>query len=526
MSSPPSPSTGPVLIVDPVDTSAPLNDANHLQGHDNPERGEASPNFQPPPTTFVDDSNDFHLGIRRRDTLPVPSEVPTPEGSDDEDGDIRAERKTSQSSKSTDSTLSNDSDISESNTLCNEALEVVAKLDALVGLDDIKSHFRELGLYIHNSQVLGVEPTDERFHALFQGNPGTGKTTVAKLYAEFLKAMGVLKLEDVVETSGVKLASNGPRAMMDIFEDEDGGVLFVDEAYQLVASHSSVAGKQVLDIILNEMDSSPPKWVIIFAGYKEEFEPFFAHNDGLSSRIPQVLTFEDFSNTQLHSILLSFFKKRFSRHEFEIEGGLDGPFVKAVVRRIAQGRSRRGFGNARTVRNYFQRVCQRQARRLGELDKPKMKDRLFFTKEDLLGPKPLDVKAKSKTLAKLNSLIGLHEVKKSVDIMFKIVDTNYQRELKGKRPYTHSLNRVFVGPPGTGKTTVAKLYGKILAEIGLLSKGDGTSNIETPVVSRQAANSSICLQWSSKPRQISSVMPLAGRNPTREPSSHRLRARS
>lgn len=515
---PSSPSiTGPVLIVDPVDTSPPLNNANHLQDHDDPERSEASRD------------HDFALGIRRRDTLPVPSQVPTPQGSDDEDGDedgdIKLKGSASQSSKSTDSLLSNNPDPSGSNSLGEKALEVMEKLDTLVGVDDIKSQFRELGLYIHNSQVLGVESTDERFHALFQGNPGTGKTTVAKLYAQFLKAMGVLKLEDVVETSGVKLASSGPRAMLDMFEDRDGGLLFVDEAYQLVSSHSSVAGKQVLDVILSEMDCNPPRWVIIFAGYKEEFEPFFAHNDGLSSRIPQVLTFEDFSNAQLRSIFLSFFRRRFSRHKFEIEGGIEGLFVKAVVRRIAQGRARRGFGNARTVRNYFQRICQRQARRVGQLDKPTRKDRLFFTKEDLLGPKPLDVKATSKTWAKLNSLIGLHEVKKSVDIMFRIVDYNYQRELKGERPLTHSLNRIFVGPPGTGKTTVAKLYGKILAEIGLLSKGDGTS-IGTLVVSRQAANFGICLQWSSKPQQISSVMLLAGRNPTRGPSSHRLWARS
>ncbi|KAK0673404.1 P-loop containing nucleoside triphosphate hydrolase protein [Cercophora samala] len=363
-------------------------------------------------------------------------------------------------------------------------------LDALVGLDDVKSQFRELGLYVHNGRVLELDSADDRFHALFQGNPGTGKTTVAKLYARFLKSLGVLASDNLIETSGAKLATDGPGAMIKTFNRRSGGVLFVDEAYQLVASHSSVAGKQVLDVILGEMDRNhydsdsdsevrysdnrnpPIKWVVIFAGYKQEFEPFFAHNDGLSSRLPQVFTFGDFSDDQLRNILLGFFEKRFSRHSFEIEGGKDGPFVSAVVRRISQGRGRRGFGNARTVRNYFQRICQRQARRLGQLRKPTKQQRLFFTKEDLLGPRPLDVKATSKAWAKLNSLIGLHEVKRSVDIMFQIVETNYQRELRGKRPHTHSLNRVFVGSPGTGKTTVANLYGQILADLGFLSKGD------------------------------------------------------
>ncbi|KAK1836439.1 P-loop containing nucleoside triphosphate hydrolase protein [Podospora conica] len=494
-SSPLTPPAEPTNHVDALNSSTPV---THSSGgrHDDTGHDTRSRHLQVEPLPLLspfDDARDGVVpGIHRRRTLPVSSQVPTPQGSDDEDDDSGpgAIRGKSPSPKPTDSPPPSASrEDSEGELYPDDARELMKKLDALVGLDDVKSQFRELGLYVHNSRVLRLKSTDDRFHALFQGNPGTGKTTVAKLYAKFLKSLGVLASDDLVETSGAKLATGGPSAVVDLFEDGDGGVLFVDEAYQLVSSHSSVAGKQILDVILGEMDrnhhdsdsdsddsdsdqSNPQKWVVIFAGYKEEFEPFFAHNDGLSSRLPQILTFGDFSSDQLRNILLGFFAKRFSRHQFEIEGGTDGPFVGAVVRRITQGRGRRGFGNARTVRNHFQRICQRQARRLGQLVKPTIKQRLFFTKEDLLGPRPLDVKATSKAWAKLNSLIGLHEVKKSVDIMFRIVETNYQRELRGKRPHTHSLNRVFVGSPGTGKTTVANLYGQILAELGFLSKGD------------------------------------------------------
>jgi hypothetical protein len=169
-------------------------------------------------------------------------------------------------------------------------------------------------------------------------------TSATTLYAKFLKSLDVLASDDLLETSGAKLSTGGPGAMMQTFEEGSGGVLFVDEAYQLVASHSSVAGKQVLDVILGEMDRNHhdidsdsddgdsderncQKWVVIFAGFKEEFEPFFAHNDGLSSRLPQVLTFRDFSEDRLRNILLGFFEKRFSRHEFEIEGGKDGQIL-------------------------------------------------------------------------------------------------------------------------------------------------------------------------------------------------------
>lgn len=470
-----------------VDDSPSLNNGDDTQMHKRPEHGDSSHNSQPPLEPFLD----IPVGIRRRSTLPVSSQVPTPEGSDDEGEDGEDEEskedkeekengeEDKESKDASDTGPLTDSDGSEDleDTLSTD--KVMKKLRALVGVDDVKTQFEELRLYVQHSKVLNISTADDRFHALFQGNPGTGKTTVAKLYAKFLKSMGVLESDDVLETTGAKLGSNGARDIIETFEDGYGGVMLVDEAYQLVSSHSSHAGKQVLDVILGEMDKSPPKWVLIFAGYKEEFEPFFAHNDGLSSRIPQVLSFEDFSNTQLHSILLSFFNTRFAQHrsKVKIEGNPDGRYMDAVVRRIAQGRTRRGFGNARTVRNYFQRICQRQAHRVGQLASPTIQQRLYFSKEDLLGQRPLDLKATSKSWAKLNSLIGLSEVKKSVEIMFQIVDTNYQRELRGKRPYTHSLNRVFVGSPGTGKTTVAKLYGKILAELGFLSKGDGMFNV-------------------------------------------------
>ncbi|KAJ8115251.1 hypothetical protein ONZ43_g4711 [Nemania bipapillata] len=350
----------------------------------------------------------------------------------------------------------------------------------LVGLEAVKAYFRELGTYIDHSKIVNVNFAYERFHAIFQGNPGTGKTTVARLYAKFLQSKGVLQSSKVIETSGGKLASQRPNAVIKIFKSSERGMLFIDEAYQLVAPHSKNAGKQVLDVILSEMENQAGRWVVIFAGYKNDFEPFFAHNEGLSSRIPRILDFGDFNDEQLLLIMCSLFEKRFTdpKNRYKIEGGCKGVYMRAAIRRISQSRGRHGFGNARAVQNYFQRVCLRQASRVGQLNSPGIEERLYFTKEDILGPRPIDVRAKSKAWAKLKSLVGLNEVKRSVNVMFQILETNYQRELMGLRPHAHSLNRVFVGLPGTGKTTVGKLYGRILADLGFLSKGDVV--IKTP----------------------------------------------
>ncbi|KAK4450133.1 P-loop containing nucleoside triphosphate hydrolase protein [Podospora aff. communis PSN243] len=373
----------------------------------------------------------------------------------------------------------------------------------MIGLEEAKKTFRTLGKYVQAKKILGIDPSHGRFHAVFQGNPGTGKTTVARLYAKFLHALGILPSDKFVETSGAKLASEGPTAVTKIFGSSDddsdsmprhfrrmhpdlfssqeesepakGGVLFVDEAYQLVSPHSANSGKQVLDLILSEMDHQPTKWVIIFAGYKNDLEAFFAHNDGLMSRIPYVLDFKDFREEELRCILLHLIDKRFNsvNRQCEIEDGPDGLYIKTAIRRLSSGRGRRGFGNARSVQDLLFKICQRQAQRLLQASHhtPTAEEFCFFTKEDLIGPSPSDIRSRSEAWAKLRNLIGLEHIKTSMDSMLGMVEENHQRELRGLKPFGISLNRVFVGSPGTGKTTVAELYGQILAELGFLSNG-------------------------------------------------------
>ena len=154
-----------------------------------------------------------------------------------------------------------------------------------------------------------------------------------------------------METSGAKLASEDPKAVqkrIDTIVKSGGGVLFIDEAYQLTAPHTSNLGRSVLDIILTEMENNIGKCVVIFVGYNKDMQSFFEHNQGLRSRIPYTLQFADFEDAELWKILCDKIRKKYGR-KMTMEGGMDGLYVRVAIRRLAVGRGIRGFGNARSV---------------------------------------------------------------------------------------------------------------------------------------------------------------------------------
>lgn len=287
-----------------------------------------------------------------------------------------------------------------------------------------------------------------------------GKTTVARLYSKILASLGALPGNAFVETTGARLANEGvagAKKHLETIHNAGGGALFLDEAYQLADAHNN--GGPVLDFLLAEMENNVGKIVFILAGYNKNMEKFFEHNPGLTSRIPYTLQSTDYQDDEILSMLQQRIDKRY-KGRMAIEGGNDGLYMRIVVTRLGRRRDRPGFGNARVLQTTYSLIAERQAERLTRERKAGLSpDDFYLCKEDLIGPDPSKAILRSSAWDELQGLIGLPMVKESIKSMIDRIGVNYHRELFEKELVDVSLNRVFLGSPGTGKTSVAKLYG-------------------------------------------------------------------
>ena len=320
---------------------------------------------------------------------------------------------------------------------------------------------------------------------LFIGNPGCGKTTVARLLSAVMVELGFRKNRTPVETNaGDILKEKDPVGEFEkMVEAGKGGTIFIDEAYLLKPAprgSQTNASNAVLDYLLKVCETYREHTTFILAGYKEDILNLLAYNEGFPSRFPKVFTFvfEDYTAKQLRKILVGMVKDRGFKFEHITSCGVS--LSSVMANRIARGRGAKGFGNAREVRSQLEAAIGRQKGRLGTVLLQadvgsgsfllSTEDHRTLMRKDAIGDRPnLE---ESVMLRELDSLIGLVSVKKAVHGMMQFQLQNYDREMRGEVPETISLNRVFYGNPGTGKTTVARLYGCLLREFGLLTDGD------------------------------------------------------
>ena len=266
--------------------------------------------------------------------------------------------------------------------------ELLAELDGLCGLDQVKRDVKSLINLVKVRRLreeadLPVPPMS--LHLVFLGNPGTGKTTVARLLAKLYHAIGVLPKGQLVEVdrSGLVAGFVGQTALktQEVIQKAIGGVLFIDEAYALVnQDNGNDFGREVIEVLLKNMEDHRKDLVVIVAGYSQLMEKFIHSNPGLESRFNKYFYFEDYDGAQLFTILQSMCAKN---------GYVLTPEGEALARRelmdLYEDRDE-NFGNARDVRNLFEQAVARQSDRVARLEAPTREQLMELRPEDLTEP--------------------------------------------------------------------------------------------------------------------------------------------
>ena len=241
-------------------------------------------------------------------------------------------------------------------------------LDALVGLAPVKAEVHKLVSFIQIQKMRtakGLKVAPISYHCVFTGNPGTGKTTVARIIADIYREMGVVKRGHLVETdrSGLIGEYVGQTAVKTnkIVDSALDGVLFIDEAYSLVQGGQNDYGREAIATLLKRMEDDRDRLVVILAGYTGEMQEFVASNPGLRSRFNRYIDFPDYSAVELAEIFLSLAAKSEYCCSSDVRASL-----RDIMERAIMGKDRT-FGNARYVRNLFESAIERQAVRLSSV---------------------------------------------------------------------------------------------------------------------------------------------------------------
>ena len=365
--------------------------------------------------------------------------------------------------------------------------EIMKEINEMIGLATIKENINDMYDYLKFVKLRrekGFDDSDKiNLHAVFTGNPGTGKTKVALLLGKIYKNLGLLSKGHVHEVGradiiGEFIGHTAPK-VKDAIKKARGGILFIDEAYSLARKGDTEKdyGKEAIEVLLKELSDGPGDIAIIVAGYPEEMGFLLDSNPGLKSRFTHYFHFPDYSPTELLQIG--------NYHAEQIDVDLDKDAEEYLYTKLVEAYRDRDktFGNARYINSLVDESKMNMGLRIMDgnvnialldeaaLSTVKAEDvkEIFRKKENKGVDIPPDEELMRDSLAELNKMIGLQDIKTDIHEMVKLV--RYYRDIGKDVTRSFSLHTVFTGNPGTGKTTVARIMARIFRALGVLERG-------------------------------------------------------